>query len=222
LALLTLSLFVPEQFYVDVGSFRLTAYRVVLFLVFPSIVARLLGGSFRLKAYDLAIFLLGAWMIVAMSVNHGIGQGLESGGILAFEAIAGYLAARLCLTNRGEVVLFVRFLLLCLCLAAVVLLIEIAAGRRLVHELSFLLSGNTAGVGIGAHARFGLVRVSGPFAHPIHAGVFMTVILSFAWLTAGQPARRLFQTGLLAAGTLATLSSAPLIGGLLQAGGDAG
>src|SRR5690606_8939096 len=52
---LILSLFAPGQIYLDVGSLRLTAYRLALFFLVPFVLTRLLGGSIRLKGYDIAI-----------------------------------------------------------------------------------------------------------------------------------------------------------------------
>ncbi|MEX1153178.1 O-antigen ligase family protein [Parvibaculum sp.] len=217
LALLTLSLFVPAQFYVDIGSFRLSAYRIVLIVILPFVTARLLGGRVQLKSYDVAIVLTALWMVLAMSVNHGFLQGLESGGIIAFETVFGYLTARLCLQDRKSIVSFVNFMILCLMAVSLVLLAEILAGRRLVYELTSWLSGHPVEYDEKG-LRFGLVRAGGPFAHPIHAGVFTMVMLSFAWLTTTGYTRQLARTGILAAGTVATLSSAPLVGGVLQLG----
>jgi hypothetical protein len=217
LTLLVLSLFAPAQFYVDIGSFRLSAYRIALFIVLPFLTTRLWRWRGGFHIYDAAIFILAPWMIFAMSINHGLGQGLESGGIIAFETVIGYLAARLYLTDRAAIVAFIRFLTVCLMAASCILILEIVAGRRLVAEIAASLTGHSIEYAEKSR-RFGLERAGGPFAHPIHAGVFASVMLTFAWLTMGGLVQRLFRTGLLFSGTFATLSSAPLLGALLQLG----
>lgn len=217
LVFLTLSLFVPSQLYIDIGSFRLSAYRIVLFLIFPFVVSKLVAGQVRLKGYDIAIFLTALWMMIAIGVNHDFVRALESGGIIAFEVVFGYLAARVFLNDRAAIAAFVNLLILCMMVTSVVLLTEIAVGRRLVYEATSWLTGNTLILTESAY-RFGSVRAGGPFAHPIHAGVFTMLMLAFALLTSTGYAKRIIQTGLIAAGTIATLSSAPLIGAILQIG----
>lgn len=217
LALLTYSLFVPAQFYVDIGSFRLTAYRIVLFLVLPALAGRLLGGKVSFRSYDIAILLLTPWMVLAMSVNHGFEQGLESGGVLGFEATITYLVARSYLTDRASIVAFTRLLTFCFWLASFVLFAEIVSGRRLVYEFTSWMTGHPA-VYSDAVRRFGLIRATGPFSHAIHAGVFMIATLAFAWLTTPGYVKRITRTSVLAAGAFVTLSSAAILGGVLQAG----
>ncbi|MBX3489206.1 hypothetical protein [Parvibaculum sp.] len=219
LALLTLSLFVPAQFYVDIGSFRLSAYRIVLFLILPFVTARLLGGGVRFKSYDVAILLAALWMVLAMSINHGILQGFESGGIIAFETVLGYFVARVYFRDLQSIVDFVKLLVLCLIVSVPILLLEISAGRNLVSELSSMLSGHASEfIYQEKHFRLGLIRAQGPFAHPIHAGIFMIAMLPFAWLTAATLAKRVFVSGFLLAGAFASLSSAPWLGFFLQVG----
>src|SRR5690606_10354694 len=133
----------------------------------------------------------------------------ESGGILAFETAIGYLAARLYLTDRMSVISFIRFLTLCLLVTSCVLILEMVAGRRLVAELAAWISGHAVEYSEKSR-RFGLIRAGGPFAHPIHAGVFASAVLSFAWFATSGFTQRVFRTGLLFFGTFASLSSAPL------------
>lgn len=217
LVLLTLSLFAPSQIYIDIGSFRLSAYRIVLFLIFPFVVSKLLAGQVKLKIYDVTIFLAALWMMIAIGVNHDFIRALESGGIIAFELVFGYLTARVFLRDRVAIAAFVNLLLLCMMATSVVLLMEIAVGRRLIYEVTAWLTGNTLVLTESAY-RFGSVRAGGPFAHPIHAGVFTMLMVAFAILTSTGIAKRIFRVGLIAAGTIATLSSAPLIGAVLQFG----
>ena len=166
--LFVLSMLVPTEMGFSVGSFRLSASRVILILFFVPCFFKLFNGQLgKVVLVDKLFVFYGGWIILAISVHHGLSVGLESGGILLIESLGAYLLGRCYLTGRDSYRAFVNFMFLVLVVLSFVTVLEALTGFNLIRP----------GVNhIGR--RLGLLRAFGPFDHAILYGVFCGSLFS--------------------------------------------
>lgn len=217
LIILPLCFLSPVDFSFYIQDFRLDAYRLALFAFFVPALARASSDrAISLNLFDFGVLAYAVWIVLALIYHMGVGQGLESGGIVALETIAPYLIARAYLTDLDRLQRFLRFLIFLSLVVASIMIIEMIAGRNLVRIISSALMGSENPVGeIG---RFGLVRARGPFTHPIHAGVMAGGLLAIHWLTNPQTFRRWLIALIMGFGVFASVSSGPFLMFLSQMG----
>ena len=139
---------------------------------------RLLAGAYgRVILTDLLFVAHTLWMAVALGVNSPEAVVTQFGSV-GMEFLGGYAIGR-AYVRTPEV-----FLALCRALALIVLCLtpfaiyEAQTGRPLIVEYIARLPGiNSVGI-VTTEGRLGLERVQGPFAHPIHFGLFCSVAFS--------------------------------------------
>ncbi len=97
------SLLFPPEFSVNVGTLRLSSYRLVLLFAMPILLLKLLSGrSIRPHAVDYLIIAHAFWAMLALIVYAGPVDGVESGGIFVIETLGAYLVARMSITNADQ------------------------------------------------------------------------------------------------------------------------
>lgn len=173
------SLFFPTDFSVTLGGLRLSPFRVVLILFFIPILIRFASGKAgRILLSDFFILFYAIWCFVVLSYHHGIGVGLESGGVAALEVLGAYGIARAYITSQAHFRGANRLLTFGVLLLAPITIFESLNGFHVVRELSSAIMGFSFSSSI--EPRYGLHRAFGPFDHPILYGVFAASLLSYS------------------------------------------
>jgi len=190
--LLFYAMLLPLEAVIVIDQFRLYAYRIVLFALFPWIVGQLIGGRVRLGPVDFGVMVIAIWMTTAMSVRYGLADGLERGGVQGFDLFAAYMVGRCCLRSPAA---FRRMLILGLpglLVTGAVLALESFSGALIERPLFatiFRRPLQEAGV-IVLEQRLGLTRAYGPFPHPILGGLQMLSFLPLFAMSLRKSFRR--------------------------------
>lgn len=181
------SILVPNIFFLNVGDFRITLYRVVILILIVPLFYNFLKKSITC---DYFILFFNFYILLSSILHEGFIEGLESGGILFIESFGSYLIGKKFIKNEIDYTNFVKLLyklVLFLFLAAIP---EFVLGKNIfqpnvLHDTS----------------RFGLFRVYGPFDHPILFGTFCSSAVSlFFLIDTCKPIRRFlnFKMGMVA------------------------
>lgn len=170
----------PTAISVSAGGLRLSAYRVVLLIMFlPMIIALLSGKRGKLTVFDLCAIGHSVWAVFSLINWGGVAQGIESGGIYMVEATGAYLVGRLYIRNVDDFKAMARFYV---GVVVGMLLFTLPESLTSIH----FLKDWPAQIFGGARAhyidqRMGLERAFGSFDHPILYGVFSASAFSMAY-----------------------------------------
>jgi hypothetical protein len=217
IVLLIISLMMPTEFSISLGSLRLSPYRIVLILgLFPAI--RAFAKARGNVPADYLILLHLVWAFIVLFYYHGVGVALETGGVRFLEFGGAYLFARAYLTDFRSFLGFSAVLIYCMCLLAPIAIFESVTGIFIFKEINRALLGvpfyNTI------EPRLGFARAWGPFDHPILLGTFASSAVGIGWalksvLKTSTFGRRL-QTGAVLAATATSLSAGPFASLVIQ------
>lgn len=191
----------------SVGSFHLTPYRVWLLICFlPATFAVFTGRAGRILPADWLMLAHGLWMVVALSKHHGLGRGLEGGGIMMVEIVGAYMLARANIRTFQQFKSVVCLIVLFSMVLAVLCIPESVTGH------------NTFGKGTRTGTRLGLFRAHGPFVHAIHLGVFAAAAVALVWALTdkGDALKKWAQRGGVLAAVMCSVSSGALATALVQ------
>ncbi len=203
----------------DLGSLRLSVYRLVLVISFLPLVMSVASGRIgKLKFGDICVLLTCAWTALSFSVVQGVSESFETIGIFTIETFGAYFLGR-CFVRSPEAfrkVIKVLFLM-ALCVAPFAIF-ETITGKNLALDV-FDTIGRVFPDANQKPRRWGLDRVQGPFEHPILFGVFFGSIVGAVFYVLGYG--RTFLGKWTATGTVSiigagALSSGPLAGLVAQ------
>ncbi|MCK5895969.1 MAG: hypothetical protein KAG20_04135 [Cocleimonas sp.] len=211
-----ISIFIPVEFHYLVGSLRIEAYRVVLgvALLYSFLnIKELLG---RVDLIDILLFLFILLAAASLIYNHGIQKGIESSGILAIEVLGAFYLARGLITTPKR---YYRFNMLFVSILAVLVLVsvyEALAQHRILHEWAKNITGHDSlnwKLYTHYYVRFGIMRTTNLFAHPILYGTIGAIFFPFIILLVLYRFKvsNLLRAFALLIGMISTLSSAPLL-----------
>jgi hypothetical protein len=210
----------PTAVSLNLGGLRLSAYRVVLIVMFLPMLLRLLSGrAGRPHIFDALVLAHCAWALMALIKWGGLAQGIESGGIYIVEFAGAYLLGRVYIRSYEDFAAVARAYV---ALVVAMLVFTIPEALTSVHILH---DGISAAVG-GPPApfieqRMGLERTFGPFDHPILYGVFSASAFSLAYFVVAE--RRLMnlrgmaQVAGVGAATFMSASGGPYVVLMMQA-----
>ncbi|CAN2533309.1 hypothetical+protein [Methylocapsa aurea] len=219
LALIAVTMFLPEEASFYLGERRMTVTRILLLLVAPLTVmrfARLTAeGRYRFVLPDLLVPLTGLWMFIGPIANDGIERALVASGSSALEFCIPYMAARLFLSERGQAVALTRILCIVIALVGMLAIADEVTRRFLLRETIGALTGYDNGALEGDMRGF-LFRATSTLEHPILLGTACSFGLLLATTLRGWP-RMLGVTGA-AIGLVLSVSSAPTGATLIGAG----
>jgi hypothetical protein len=166
----------------NAGPLLMSTLRLFLMVMIIPVIIRLLAGAYgRVILTDWLFVAHTLWMAVALAVKSPEFLVTQVGSV-GMEFLGGYAIGR-AYVRTPEV-----FLALCRALALIVLCLtpfaiyEARTGRPLIVEFIGKLPGiNSVGI-VSIDQRMGLERVQGPFAHPIHFGLFCSVAFSLTFV----------------------------------------
>ncbi len=220
--LFVISIFIPVEFHILVGSLRLEAYRLVLAVV---LIYGFINIHQILKQVNLVDILLFFFVLLATAsliYNHGLKDGVESSGILIIEILGAFYLARLFITTPKSYYDINMWFVTILALLLVFSLYEAFAKHRILHEWAKNLTGNDSldyRLYTHYYIRLGIMRTTNLFAHPILYGTIGAIFFPFIVLLVAYKFKlsNAIKAIAIFVGMLTTLSSAPLLSVAFQA-----
>lgn len=181
----------PREISIHVGENYIYMDRLALLFTVPMILQSLWRGAIKFVLPDWLILALACWIILATLVVHGLRMAMVTGFSLSFDAVAGYYLARISFRSLDDMR---RALILCapgFFIAASSVMIESISHQPLVRPFFASVFGNlhySRGATsvedvIPTDVRLGLMRGSGPWVHPILAGLHLSTLLSVYWMS---------------------------------------
>ena len=169
------------QIGVQIGPLTLTSLRLFLVLVTVPLYVNLLAGRYgRIYATDILFPLYILWTAVAIEVNNP-GRTIELVGSTAAEFMGGYVMARAYVRTPEAFDALIRALLLFVVLTAPLAIYEARTGRPVLIEMIRSTGFQTAG-NVQIEKRMGLERVQLSFSHPIHYGLFCSIVFGLTFV----------------------------------------
>ena len=209
------SCLVPREFTIELNGAALFPYRLALILMLPFAIAQLAKSPVRPSLIDACAGFASLWFITSLVVSTSYEAGLISGTSYAIDYGLAYLLGRASIRTAEDLRLLFRYFL-----PGIVAVVVLLAAESLSHRM--LLRPNLADLlgkpepYIYFRMRFGLLRAMGPFPHPILGGLFLALVLPFAWYLAHN--LRVRMIGCAAAlGSIFTVSSTAMMGVALAA-----
>jgi hypothetical protein len=212
---------VITPFWFNVGPVSLSLLRLFLVIMIVPLAVRLLMGQFgRLLVTDVLFILHVLWIGVSLAVNTP-SQAITQLGSVGVEFLGGYLVARAYIRSAGAFIALCRQLLIIgLCLLPLALFETVTGRAPVVEAIDALPFGSSVGVG-AFEQRMGLHRVRVVFVHPIHFGLFCSVIFSLVFVALKDvipTGRRWIYAALIALTCFLSLSSGAILAIALQLG----
>ncbi len=212
-------LVIPVWF--NAGPLLLSTLRLYLLVMILPLAAQLLSGRFgRVIPPDILFFAHILWAIVAIAINNPT-QVVQQMGSVGVEFLGGYVLARVYIRKAED------FLALCRWLVAIILcltplaLFETLTGQPPVIEAIQAIPGILSVDVVDIEKRMGLERVQVVFAHPIHFGLFCSVVFSLAFVAlkgVTPTVRRWFSATTVGVAGFLALSSGALLAIMMQLG----
>ena len=218
---LLLSLLLPTEFSVYLGSLRLSPHRIVILAAFfPCLLGWLRGEAGKLRVFDIALIAHCLWAVLSYLVRDGVAKAIESGGIYCVEALGAYMIGRVHVRSFADYLKLARTLVTAVLVLALITLPEAVTHTHFIHDVAGGILGNRPPTNM--EPRLGLARAYGPFDHPILYGTFCALAISMAWnLAKSSPTATVSRIARLAgvgAATFVSLSSACMLAAAMQVG----
>lgn len=204
--------------FVYIGPLRFSVYRLILVIAFfPALFYWLSGRAGPIRLPDICVLIICLWSTVSLSVVQGFAEMFETIGILWIETLGAYLLGR-CYVRTPEAFFAVARLLFRIGLLMLPFAVyELYVGPSPILDL-FRKIGATYPE-TPQQGRIGFERVQGPFAHPIHLGVFFGAMVGLAYYVLGYGQywlRRIQRVSLVIFLCFTSLSAGPLVAATVQ------
>ncbi|CUH80899.1 Lipid A core-O-antigen ligase [Tritonibacter multivorans] len=207
--------------YFFVGPLYLNTLRALLLVVMIPLWAKLLMGHYgRVILTDYFFVAYFLWTIPALVVNNPDAVVQQSGSTGA-EFLGGYILGRAYIRSTGA------FIGLCKQLAVLTLvllpfgLLEVRTADPFIPDLIRRIPGLFSVPDVNIPGRMGLNRVQNAFNHPIHYGLFCSVVFSLSFIAlkgVSGTAWRWVSSALIGLGCFLALSSGAMLALFLQLG----
>ena len=203
----------------NVGSIYLTSLRVLLLVVTIPMLVRMLSGQYgKVLPTDWLFLGHALWLTIALAVNNP-DRVIQQAPSVGVEFLGGYVLARGTIRSAGDFIALCRVLIGFVLLSLPFALLETQNGRPLVLEAIAALPGIDSLAFTRDDHRLGMARVQFTFAHPIHYGLFCSVVFSMAFVAlrgVTSEFRRYVTAALVAVAGFTALSSGALLAIVLQ------
>lgn len=216
--LLVLALMMPPEVRIDFAGQNLYSYRIGWLIFLPWVVFKLLRDKFNWQMHDLLLAAGSSWITFSMVMIYGIERGLPSGLGITLDLIVPYFIARVAIRNFHDLRRTLIALAPIFFAFAILLPVEAYLQERFIRDTAAAIFGGlgTSEYGmssaflVASDTRYGLLRATGPFSHPILAGTFFASLMPLYYWSGVRGWPRLLGAG---AGCFAvfTLSSAALL-----------
>ena len=159
---------------IDLGGFQLYPYRIALLVSLPVMLARVSKRPVRLGVADVLVCGSAVMMLVAMALRYPLDVALKTGGSSMMDALLAYFAGRIFFRSSLDVRRFLFRISPLLLGVAVIMALESISHQYLLRPLVGSITGFSPDAALSRmyEIRVGLLRATGPFLHPIAAGLF--------------------------------------------------
>ena len=198
--LVLIGIAIPSSINVYLGDAKFTPARIFICLLLLPALAELFRRGRHLGASDALVCTMAIWMFVAASQTD---HSWSSTAALIIEFCAGYIVARAYFFGRPALETFVRVLE-----AITLVIIALAALEHVTQHNIVTLFGLPD---LGHEYRYGLLRASSTFPHPILYGTFCACAGAVFLYSEQSFLRRIWYGGLCFLGCVLAMSSAPLL-----------
>lgn len=202
-----------------VGPLYMTTLRIFLIIVIIPLIIRLFLGYYgKILFTDIMFLLHVSWAAIAISVNNP-DQMVQQVGSVGVEFLGGYILGRAYIRTAEDFIALCKVLAIIVSLSMPFAVVEAMSGDPLLISMIRKIPGFSSHGIISYETRLGLERVQFSFAHPIHYGLFCSVVFSLVYVALlGQlaPWRRLFASGLIALCVFLSLSSGAFFAIIIQ------
>jgi hypothetical protein len=184
LVLLWYTLFLPPQVAIDVAGNSIYGYRFAIIIGLPVVLQQLAKAQHRLTLADILLFISGITMILSISYNQGVEVGAVKGGPLLIDLVGSYIVARGSIRTTNDFKRVLIWMAPAFLVAGLLVMAESVSHGFIVKPIADALFGARSFMGTALEAyeqRFGLTRGMGPFAHPILAGLCLSLALPLYW-----------------------------------------
>ncbi len=211
-------LLLPEQFNPTIGGIYLSPFRVfllgaTLYLLFGAVRRRM---TFAWP--DFLVALGAAWIWLAAYMTSGsISTAMIMGGSHTVDIALAYFLARMTIKDARSFRLFLVLIAPGIAFMSAIVVIESVTKTLILQPLASAITGLP--MRLRWDVRMGLLRGTGPFAHPIHAGIFLGSFLSLYLLSGIRGLPRWLGVGAAFGGIFSMSSAAMLaivVGGALS------
>lgn len=219
--LFVISIFIPVEFYYHAGGLRLELYRVVLALVLIYSAFHINTLLEKANLVDILLLIFVTLAIASFLANHGLQDGIKKAGIFTIEVLGSfYLARQFITTPKRFFHINIAFVTL-LSLTVLFSLYESFFHHRIFHDLATRITGHHAldpSLYTHYYIRFGIMRATNLFSHPILYGTLAAIFFPFAILLTFHAFKLRYLAGALGIflSMVLTMSSAPLLSTAFQ------
>lgn len=174
----------PPEFTFYAGPLRIGAYRLALIALSPLIVFAILKGRFKIHPLDFIIFIVVCWLPLSFAMNYDWSVGLEAGGGQSLDIILSYFIGRVTIRTLQNFRNFLICIFPVLALVGLLLAAESLSGNLFVRQTAQSIFGGSGDIGnlLRVEYRQGFLRAYSVFAHPIHAGIFLSSFIPLYFL----------------------------------------
>ena len=189
--ILLIGLLLPVEVRFNLAGQTLYAYRMAWILVAPWVLMQVFSGRLRLRFNDVLVVLTVVWITLSFVIVYGFERGGPAGVALALDILIPYLAARLAIRSFDDFRIFLIAVAPFALGISALMVIEAVTHTRIIRGAGQAVFGSIGaaeyGVDLGqaklSDTRMGLLRATGPFSHPILAGLFFTSLLPLYWFS---------------------------------------
>lgn len=182
--LFVISIFIPEAFGFFLFDLRLTPVRALLLVSVPFILFMLVGNvaarRYRFQVADLVFLVTMVWMVCADAQIDGLDAALKTGGVSALEFGGAYFLMRATVHTGPQARKLLRLFCGAAIVAGLLATLDVFAGQHVLREGLARITGYQfaqRATDLPEDYRLGILRVAGPFEHPILAGIMMCYAL---------------------------------------------
>lgn len=201
----------PRELALEVGGAVLPPYRLALFALVPFIAGNLARYPVRPSWIDLCALFASVWFVVALSFSTSADAAVFSGGALGLDFMLAYLAGRSSLHTAQDWRTLFTLLIPGLAGVALVLAAESLSHRFILRPGLAMILERPPPL-LNQETRYGLLRATGPFPHPILAGIFLASAVPLAWFMTRSGSHRIIALAAAGLGAIFTVSSAAVLG----------
>ena len=178
--IMILTILIPVEF--RIGSLALTGLRVELIIMIIPLLYGLFSGRFGpILMVDWLFLGHFGWIVVALAVNNP-DRMVQQAGSLGVEFLGGYLMGRAYIRSREAFAALSKVLIWSIVLMVPLFLYEAKTDYTVIPMLLEKLPGISSVNISRPDPRMGLNRVQASFDHPIHFGLYASVVFSLAFV----------------------------------------
>lgn len=208
------AILLPTEFSLNLGSLRLSPYKIVLLIAFlPSIIRFVSQRDIRFNLVDFFVVSHLLWTTFSFSLVHGFFDSFETIGSRILEFGGAYIIARVSIRSLKHFDSFIACSVLVTAILCPFLIFESITGHHSIHVIASAMVGKYFYV--EQDLRLGLTRAIGSFDHPILMGVFSGSFFCLIWaryaFRGAKKIPKFVATGIVFISTVTSLSSASLL-----------